>query len=1481
MHIKRWSKSLRKILSIGAISIILIPTVSQANTTMFNEPKNGFEHELKAEAIKIQQGVDTSTDKEISIIVEFKSLPKAIQKQTKSEETNEVNKEHEEFKLFLDKLNKEKSMTIEITNEYTQLFNGLSMKIKGSDVEKLLDSGVVKAIWNDATIQLDLPNEEEVNKQEEKSSNEIAPYMADSKPAIGVNKLHEEGLTGEGIKVGVIDTGIDYNHPDLQSSYQGEKTKDVAYEQSKGWDFVNNDSDPMETTYKEWQESGKPESLGNGPYYTSHGTHVSGTIAASPDNENAEFKTTGVAPDAQLYGYKVLGPYGTGSTQNIIAAVEKSFTDGMDVINMSLGSSINEAVSPISTICNNAMASGMVVVIANGNSGPAPGTVGSPGAAPLPISVGASSVSTTIDTFEINTGESKLNGQLLTRGYETPIEPLLDKDLEIVDCGFGLEQDFEGKDIKEKVALIHATNLNYHTRVANAKKNGAIAVIVYGDGSYNYIGEGRDYIPTIGVIESGDVLKSQTKINLSRIGEVSTKGDELAYFSSTGPTDTEDIKPDIVAPGVSIMSTVPEYMNHKEDGQNYDIAYSRSSGTSMASPHVAGVAALMIQDYKNNNEQYNSFDIKSTLMSTSDNLARQYAVNQMGAGRINAYEAIHSDLSIKVLDKDTQLGDNGEVEIDDITGALSYKYLYVEDNASETTKAIDVNLENKSSEVKNLEISVEFLGSEYGGLDANQNGVNLEIPQNITVNPGETAKISPKIIIPQGAQLGVYQGYVRIKDGEEVSNIPFSARSVKEEFISSISRKSISSEVELTGHRSQGVNALFTVGSPIDSIEIYIKDYEKDKVIGYLGKVNAKGLKPGTYQIDYIIEPNPLYFPVKNEKDISPIISRLDGGKYKVEIRSVDTSGKVVSQQHPLLIDNDQVNIKSNIENDVYELSKDNMTVEKDDEGNDLEAFWIKGKVSDNSIKALKSIGLESSVKDLLVSDVSGRGVKIDEKGSFKIPITSEMVNGTYTGVLDFKLKGTDDAISHFIAPENSIFLKKGTPYIQTTAQDREVEKDDEVEITLSAKNIKNASKLKLPLDYEDGFKVVDVELNDKAKKILKKKGYKAKVSYKLNDNPYSPPVDINIEIQDSNGQPVNIDLNTELVDVELKLVDDTEFMRYTTQIESVYPSIVDKDGNKCDVVNGYGRMYETLEVIPEKSSARINATIIEGIGWNIFYPNFDLNKIKNNVWIESPEGKKYYAGYDQNTASFTSKKIPVSNKLYTAVIDVPGHFTSKTSFKPYVPYDGDLISKHNQISDREFDYNLVAGETNKDGVIDIMDAINVANNYNKEVTNKEMLNYDFNYDNKIDNKDMEYIIKNYLKVNYQQENHAEPKDKHNNETLEDVLNRIGYNENKSKRPNDVVELSEIKYFETDGYVATQGQISEIKTKEDTLYKVNDKNTVFVYKEEELLFKVKGELNELFINDGRGIVLVETENGKEHYTDKMMSNIEALKIEDN
>jgi subtilisin len=153
---------------------------------------------------------------------------------------------------------------------------------------------------------------------------------------IGAGFVHDNGNKGAGVKVAVIDSGIDYTHDDLDANYKG------------GYDFVNDDDDPMDDN--------------------DHGTHVAGTVAAEDD----ETGVVGVAPEAELYALKVLGAGGSGSYSDVIAALQWAVDKGMQVTNNSYGSS-GDPGDTVKAAFDNANAAGVLNVCAAGNSGTPPG----------------------------------------------------------------------------------------------------------------------------------------------------------------------------------------------------------------------------------------------------------------------------------------------------------------------------------------------------------------------------------------------------------------------------------------------------------------------------------------------------------------------------------------------------------------------------------------------------------------------------------------------------------------------------------------------------------------------------------------------------------------------------------------------------------------------------------------------------------------------------------------------------------------------------------------------------------------------------------------------------------------------------------------------------------------------------------------------------------------------------------------------------
>ena len=208
--------------------------------------------------------------------------------------------------------------------------------------------------------------------------------ISESVPFIGADRVWQDyGATGEGIVVAVLDSGIDYTHPALGGGI-GPGFKVIG-----GHDFVGHDDDPMDEN--------------------EHGTHVAGIIAAQSDS------LTGVAPDASLLAVRVLDENGSGTTNEIVAGIEycvdpngdNDFTDHVDIVNVSLGSSTGNLHDPVSSALDNATALGVTFCVAAGNNGNYM-TIDSPACAEGAIAVGATTLEDELAYFS-SEGPNRIN----------------------------------------------------------------------------------------------------------------------------------------------------------------------------------------------------------------------------------------------------------------------------------------------------------------------------------------------------------------------------------------------------------------------------------------------------------------------------------------------------------------------------------------------------------------------------------------------------------------------------------------------------------------------------------------------------------------------------------------------------------------------------------------------------------------------------------------------------------------------------------------------------------------------------------------------------------------------------------------------------------------------------------------------------------------------------------------------------------------
>ena len=434
-------------------------------------------------------------------------------------------------------------------------------------------------------------------------------FLENSGPYVGADYPLEIGISGEGIKIGVIDTGVNFAHPDFVSDG---KNSDLLI----GYDFVEMDNFPQDT---------------NG-----HGTQVAGIISA-----NGQLK--GIAPEAEIFAYRVSEDGESVPSKLIVDAINRAILDDVDIINISLG--VNMTHNQIQKSVNEAIKNGIVVVAAAGNGGPDPNSIGSPGSNPNAITVGATynnRESSMVSTLQID-GE---HFQVLPMvGTQIISEPII---AEIEFGGFSREQDLNGIDVNGKIILAERGGespdeiVYFSDKEKFAAMNGAKAIIVYNNLPGIYFGEliheftAEGYNPSIPSLSmtQEDGLEIKQMLSENTIGEVNVFNhpDFIAMFSSRGPVSPFYFKPDLVAPGVFVNTTS---MNN---------FYNITSGTSYAAPHVSGAAALLL----NKNPEFSPEQIKSILVTTSDVITDEYGqkfdFNTGGAGRLNVTSAYKSEL---------------------------------------------------------------------------------------------------------------------------------------------------------------------------------------------------------------------------------------------------------------------------------------------------------------------------------------------------------------------------------------------------------------------------------------------------------------------------------------------------------------------------------------------------------------------------------------------------------------------------------------------------------------------------------------------------------------------------------------------------------------------------------------------------------------------------------------------------------------------
>ncbi|TYS76730.1 S8 family serine peptidase [Rossellomorea aquimaris] len=1316
--------------------------------------------------LQLSPEVDQKSNDSISVIVQFKDKPEKTAvleaelegknlSRTKAKE--KVDAAHETFqkdlqKIFKNEL-KQKKSSFKIKQSYKNAFNGVAMTIPANKAKELLDSKEVKAVWSDLEVHVEPPVTEQ-----EKSEKNTEPNRMTTFP--GIERLHHEGFTGEGVKVGILDTGIDYNHPDLKDAYKG------------GFDFVDNDNDPMETTYEDWVKAGKPH--GSRDYFTQHGTHVAGIVAGQGANES-DLAVTGVAPDADIYAYRVLGPFGTGSTGAILAGIDQAVEDGMDVLNMSLGANYNDPLYVTSIAVNNAVLAGVTAVVSAGNSGNNMYTLGSPGTSPLALTVGANDTSVTIPTFKgtLHTDTNvSADLKMVARGFDDNIEELKGQNLSIVDGGTGsFPEDVDGK-----VVLAARGYVDLNAMINNAKKGGAKALLLYNAIPLQdvYLGEGFDSIPVFSLSdEQGNAMKQAlTSGNATfsfdeLVDPVVTGGDVLADFSSRGPSRVlYDIKPEVTAPGVSVMSTVPSYMHGEDQIGNYQYAYESLSGTSMAAPNVAGVAALL----KQTDPDMTPAEIKTRLMNTAAPLNGEYSVFEVGAGRVDPYKAIHAQTNIQVNDETETsdggaktLADEGIHTIKDTTGALSFGAHAPDGKHLRETRS--VALYNNSNETKTFDVKVEFqtleerFEGDYSRVanDAVANGVTLETKDTLKVKPGKKKKTAVTMLVPKTAELGNYEGYVVYtnKDNpDEMYRVPFGIHTV-EEGIDHIEASppafTVANEHGFNGIK-WSVALMFQLKSHMRSLDLFLVDPKTNEEFGFLGSFDGMGANENIeYRLGGAMNEG-FYYPLTGdpENPVAYDTAQVEPGLYKIKMVGTNDTGKTFTADTPVYFNVTQPTLDLNVDSGVYEYSPDQTTVP------------LTGSVYDPGVEEMKAAGMDVTQANNKFVYQYGRfatEVPLDAEGNF----STELTLSPGVSVLPVKMYAENMAtVQNYSSFKQVYYVKEGTQYGTAIPDKKKVTAGDTVTYTLSMNNMENMKQAEYSFinPLSTFAEVVSIKPHET-----------------LNGKVDIQTVDTDVEIDGATATKTDITATltgdapqtgvngtTPMVDVTYKVKEDTG--SGTLNLEQFKTSYTNTD-DTVKSVDGISIPYRV-----ERTHSVLKSWVY-GEAFRVpVYPeldeplsNVDYVKAGAKVKVTDETGKEYANNLGESAITyFFRSELPLTDKPFTLEVDLPGHFTVKRTFTVGLKEDGE-IKPFTRI---QYFQSAHAGDVNKDNVIDVNDALYIQSNWN---TDKREA--DINFDGVVDAKDMQFVINNYLIQNPWMDNSPEPVKTHNGHTLESVLEEL------------------------------------------------------------------------------------------------------------
>eukprot|EP00835_Amoeboradix_gromovi_P001633 NODE_79_length_22985_cov_0.358401.p1 type:complete len:794 gc:universal NODE_79_length_22985_cov_0.358401:20682-18301(-) len=540
----------------------------------------------------------------------------------------------------------------------------------------------------------------------------------------GVSKLHESGHYGHGAKVGVVDTGIDYNHPAFGSCFKSPGCKVI-----NGYDFTGDDG---------FTEDEYPMDNCN-----EHGTHVSGIVAGKDE------LFTGVAPQAELAVYKVFPCKGGARESIIMRAMELAYHDGMHVINLSLGSWSGWDNRPYCRLIDRLSELGLIVVISQGNEG-ADGLFmgGSPAISKSAISVASFNNKIFLNYQQLQSGESSISAEIVNEGtgkYNIAVS----SPTEVSNDGC---MPYSYKFNSDDAVLIKRGSCPLSDKINNAIKAGAGLVLLYNlsDGPFSTGYQDSSFAVGVYLLSGLDgqllrVKKGTIAVTDKKSQQISTASGYPSDFSSWGPGSLLQLKPEAAGVGGAVFSSLPL------DQGKYGIL----SGTSMSAPYISGVVALYIGLHG----PVSSYRMKELLMNNGEISSNNgvYPVIKQGAGLVNATKVLFNPVSASPC----------KLELLDQKWYSLYKY-----------KKISIsNNDDKSVKFRVKHIpALSINGDKFGSVATKAAFSKVLVDRYITVKSKQSRSINVRIFPPwlSNYEKWIYSGYIQLIPVNNINAHPIS-----------------------------------------------------------------------------------------------------------------------------------------------------------------------------------------------------------------------------------------------------------------------------------------------------------------------------------------------------------------------------------------------------------------------------------------------------------------------------------------------------------------------------------------------------------------------------------------------------------------------------------------------------------------------------------------------------------------------------------